>query len=99
MLKLNHLRSLIPKTQVYHPLPFTPKPTFSFSSEPPKEQPMTFIQKWFGPQNVKASPTFNKRWLMVVPAFMTHFCIGSPWAWSLIAGKIKKMKQFWVGWG
>ena len=55
---------------------------------------MTFIQKWFGPQNVKASPTFNKRWLMVVPAFMTHFCIGSPWAWSLIAGKKEKANNF-----
>ena len=32
-----------------------------------------------------ASENFKSRWLMAVPAFCTHMCIGSPWAWSLMA--------------
>ncbi len=47
-----------------------------------------FFQKWFGPQTYRASPTFKNRWLMVLPAFMTHLCIGSPWAWSVIVGNL-----------
>lgn len=32
-----------------------------------------------------ASEGFSSRWLMALPAFGTHLCIGSPWAWSLMA--------------
>lgn len=56
------------------------KPSFYTSS---------FFQKWFGPQSYRASPNFKNRWLMVLPAFLTHLCIGSPWAWSVVVGKFK----------
>ena len=32
-----------------------------------------------------ASPAFTNRWLMVLPAFGTHLCLGAPYAWSLMA--------------
>jgi hypothetical protein len=27
---------------------------------------------------------------MAVPAFLTHMCIGSPWAWSLMADVVTR---------
>lgn len=27
---------------------------------------------------------FKNRWLMLIPAFATNVCIGSPWAWSIM---------------
>ncbi|CAN0243714.1 unnamed protein product [Ectocarpus sp. 13 AM-2016] len=27
---------------------------------------------------------------MVAPAFLTHMCIGSPWAWSVMSGTISR---------
>ena len=32
-----------------------------------------------------ASAGFTNRWLMVLPAFGTHLCLGAPYAWSLMA--------------
>lgn len=43
-----------------------------------------FIDKYFGKEATQASPEFSNRWAMAVPAFVTHMCIGSPWAWSLM---------------
>ena len=37
-----------------------------------------------------ASENFKGRWLMAVPAFLTHMCIGSPWAWSLMADVVTR---------
>ena len=28
------------------------------------------------------------RWKMVAPAFLTHMCIGSPWAWSVVSSTL-----------
>lgn len=44
-----------------------------------------FFNKFFGPKSYTANESFKKRWLMVVPAFLCHVCIGSPWAWSVVA--------------
>lgn len=41
-----------------------------------------------------ASPTFTNRWAMLVPAVFTHLCIGSPFAWSLMADLITRHHGF-----
>lgn len=64
----------------------------SESSEP--EVPQSFFDKWMGPQTVDADPSFTNRWLMVVPAFSTHMCIGSPWAWSALSGTVSRELGF-----
>lgn len=45
----------------------------------------SFLDKLIGEESNVASESFNNRWLMAVPAFATHMCIGSPWAWSIMA--------------
>jgi len=57
------------------------------SAPPPK---MSTFDKLFGPQTVEAKATFRNRWLMVLPAFFTHMCIGSPWAWSAMSGALSR---------
>ena len=47
-----------------------------------------FFQKYFGPQTYVASPKFKNRWLMVIPCFLSNLCIGSPYAWSMVAGTL-----------
>lgn len=44
-----------------------------------------FLDSLYGKESNYAPASFKNRWLMVVPAFMTHICIGSPYAWSLLA--------------
>ena len=41
-----------------------------------------------------ASKDFKNRWLMVLPAFATHMCLGSPYAWSLMADQITRELGF-----
>lgn len=100
MLKYTGLKSasILKSSLIYSPYQAISRPiNYSFSSVPPQnpqsqsDSKLSFMQKYFGPQTVKASPNFKNRWLMVIPAFMTHFCIGSPWAWSLMAGFLKKL--------
>ena len=43
-----------------------------------------------------APPTFTNRWAMVAPAFATHLCIGSPWAWSAMGDVISREHGFVV---
>lgn len=45
------------------------------------------LVRW--PALLQASEGFTNRWAMVAPAFLTHMCIGSPWAWSVLSGTIK----------
>ena len=59
----------------------TSKQSKSFLNSP-------FFQKYFGPQANTASPNFKKRWLMVIPCFLSNLCIGAPYAWSMVAGLI-----------
>ena len=44
----------------------------------------------FGLDSNVASEKFKNRWLMAVPAVFTHMCIGSPWAWSLMADVVTR---------
>ncbi|CAM9336130.1 unnamed protein product [Choristocarpus tenellus] len=53
-----------------------------------QKPPQGFIERVMGRDSCVASPAFTNRWAMVVPAFATHMCIGSPWAWSVMSGTI-----------
>jgi len=44
----------------------------------------------FGLDSNVASEKFKGRWLMAVPAVLTHMCVGSPWAWSLMADVVTR---------
>mmetsp|Transcript_11957 Transcript_11957/g.19970 ORF Transcript_11957/g.19970 Transcript_11957/m.19970 type:complete len:715 (-) Transcript_11957:1332-3476(-) len=55
---------------------------------------LSFWERTLGLQSNEASPAFKNRWLMAVPAFATHMCIGSPWAWSIMADTITKEVGF-----
>jgi hypothetical protein len=51
---------------------------------------------FLSPQSCYASPSFRNRWLMVLPAFATHMCIGSPFAWSIISATLAREHGFVV---
>lgn len=40
--------------------------------------------------SMQAAPDYTNRWAMVAPAFLTHMCIGSPWAWSVMSGTLTR---------
>lgn len=42
----------------------------------------------------QAAPDYTNRWAMVAPAFLTHMCIGSPWAWSVMSGTLTRELGF-----
>jgi len=78
-------------TMVPHPLPPSSAAMMMFSrrmlttaphtrAKPPAPTPSSG-----GFFDSTASETFTNRWLMVIPAFATHLCLGAPYAWSLMA--------------
>eukprot|EP01031_Cornospumella_fuschlensis_P023146 gene23146-28130_t len=40
--------------------------------------------------NIAEPGNLPSRWTMLVPAFMNHLCIGSPYAWSLMADELTR---------
>ncbi|CAM9966413.1 unnamed protein product [Scytosiphon promiscuus] len=54
----------------------------------PKPAAQGYFSKLMSKESCVASPDFTNRWAMVAPAFLTHMCIGSPWAWSVVSGTI-----------
>ncbi|CAB1098230.1 unnamed protein product [Ectocarpus sp. CCAP 1310/34] len=62
------------------------------STEDKKDEPEAkgFLSKLMSKESCVASPSFTNRWAMVAPAFLTHMCIGSPWAWSVMSGTISR---------
>ncbi len=73
----------------------------SLSSAPDNNEPKVeekkkggFLDRLFGVESNISSPTFKNRWLMVAPAFATHMCIGSPYAWSMMADAITREYGF-----
>lgn len=48
----------------------------------------------WGVESNVAPENFKSRWLMVAPAVATHICIGSPYAWSLMADIITREYGF-----
>ncbi len=64
------------------------QPSKQFSSNIKEDNKnIGIIDKYFGKESCEASPTFKNRWAMAVPAFLSHMCVGSPWAWSLVVCK------------
>ncbi|KAG5186811.1 major facilitator transporter [Tribonema minus] len=45
---------------------------------------------WLSREAAIASPDFTNRWAMVLPAFLTHMCIGTPWAWSVMSSTLSR---------
>lgn len=74
------------------PLSSSATPSESEDSKPAK--PAGFFERHFGKQSCEAKSDFKSRWLMAVPAFATHMCIGSPWAWSIMGDIITKEVGF-----
>jgi MFS family permease len=66
----------------------------SFRDISTKDSKLSLWDKTFGPESNVASEDFKSRWAMAVPAFATHMCIGSPWAWSLMADVITREVGF-----
>ncbi len=51
---------------------------------------VSWVKRIFHPRAAEAaSPNFN-RWAVVAPAFLSHMCIGSPWAWSIMSGPLSR---------
>jgi MFS family permease len=41
-----------------------------------------------------ADANYEGRWKMIIPAVCTHLCLGSPWAWSLVADSVTRELGF-----
>ncbi len=41
-----------------------------------------------------AKPSFKNRYLMCIPAFLTHMCIGGVYGWSVVTPVISKELGF-----
>lgn len=54
----------------------------------------TFFQKYLGLESAIASPKFTNRWLIALPAFATHMCIGAPYAWSAMSWPLTRENGF-----
>lgn len=54
---------------------------------------MGWLDRKFGAHTAVAVEGTN-RWAMVVPAFVTHLCIGAPYAWSVVSGHIVREQGF-----
>ena len=72
--------------QPIFPFSSHPKPENQFENPQPIPPKQTWYQKFFGPQTNTVSPQFKKRWLIVLPCFLSNLCLGSPYAWSIVAG-------------
>jgi len=62
------------------------------SEKPAKNK--SFFDKFIGPEAVVASPSFKGRWLIALPAFATHMCIGAPYAWSAMSWPLTREHGF-----
>ncbi|CAM9220897.1 unnamed protein product, partial [Laminaria digitata] len=62
----------------------------SLSEKKEEPKPEGFFKRVMGKESCVASPDYTNRWAMVAPAFFTHMCIGSPWAWSVLSGTLSR---------
>ena len=60
------------------------------SNEPQKKKDSSFL----GPNAAQASPEFKSRWLMFLPAFGTHMCLGAPFGWSAVSATLTREAGF-----
>lgn len=71
-----------------------------FSAETQKEQTSSapanksLVEKLWGLESNVADKSFKSRWMITIPAVVTHICIGSPWAWSMVADVITREYGF-----
>ncbi|RYG63354.1 MFS transporter, partial [archaeon] len=70
----------------------TPSQPSGDGNTPPKK--LGLLDRLFGEESNVASENFKSRWSMIVPAAAIHLCIGSPYAWSLMADTITKEAGF-----
>jgi MFS family permease len=75
----------------FRPLSTTPTVEIAKPEKPVKR---SLIDKLWGKDSSVASEKFSNRWLMAIPAFSTHLCLGAPYAWSLMADLITKENGF-----
>ena len=68
-------------------------PTPPENKDPVVEKKGIF-DKLFGVESNIANEKFKGRWAMIAPAFLTHMCIGSPYAWSMMADAITREYGF-----
>eukprot|EP01038_Epipyxis_sp_PR26KG_P008254 gene8254-11169_t len=87
MNKLNYFfKHGLRRSNKYHTRSFLPVRTFGNVSKPNNDA--VELDSNF------ATKDFKNRWLMTIPAFATHMCIGSPWAWSLMADVLTREQGF-----
>ncbi len=51
---------------------------------------MSLVERIFYPRAAEAASQDYNRWAVVAPAFLSHMCIGSPWAWSVMSGPLAR---------
>ena len=66
--------------------------THSFSTSSTEKKSSGFLSL----ESNIAKEGFSNRWLMTIPAVLTHMCIGSPYAWSLMADVITRQEGFFA---
>eukprot|EP00794_Sanderia_malayensis_P017685 gene17685-19451_t len=59
-----------------------------------KPEKKSFFKRFFGPESSVASENFKSRWLVAIPAFATHMCIGAPYAWSAMSWPLTREHGF-----
>ena len=67
---------------------------FSSLNKDSESEKKSFIERNWGIDSNTAGPNFKNRWLMVLPAFFTHMCIGSPYAWSMMGDQVTRELGF-----
>ena len=65
-------------------------PSMHTPDPPPSEMALSTITGSALFWTTIASPDFNNRWAIMVPAFATHAVIGTGWAWSVVSATIIK---------
>jgi len=49
------------------------------------------VERWLGPNAGVARPEGGtNRWSMLVPAFLTHACLGAPYGWSAVTSALTR---------
>ncbi len=51
---------------------------------------MSLVERIFHPRAAETASQDYNRWAVVAPAFLSHMCIGSPWAWSVMSGPLAR---------
>ncbi|XP_075256815.1 putative MFS-type transporter YhjX [Convolutriloba macropyga] len=91
--RLNSLRHPLSSFSVIDKRSLSQTQTAKLSTQSLPEK-TSFFDKYLGPKSVVANEKFKARWLMAVPPFLAHLCIGAPYGWSAVAGHLSKEYGF-----